>query len=165
MPLFHATTSILELNQPKTAPIRTLTRIQARIDREFDQLKPAAAISRSGALFAGDDPVFCAAYLVSERGTAETPINVYRVQMVNPSLHHPMYLVSYARHFLEKLEVLTNIISEYWMPTQSWKCWEYLAASMTPVAMEPTPDGQTKHGVVAQYSHDATLALKLWPKP
>lgn len=163
MPLFHATTLILELNQPKTAHVRNLTEIQARIEREFDQLRPAARISRSEARFAGDDPAFCAAYLVSEPLPAETPIYIYCVQMVGSPSQHPMCLVSYARHFVEDREVLIKIISEYWAPTQSWKCWEYPSSSITPVAIEPTPDTNAIAGAKFRYGKDLDLAQRLWP--
>jgi hypothetical protein len=164
-PLFHATAAVLKLHQPMLARIRTVCKDQARIDWEFDRLRPPAiSVSRSTALFAGDDPQFCATYLASETKTAGNPVNIYRVEMVAPS-KHPMYLVSYARFVLDDKETLTKIIREYWAPTHPWKCWEYPTESMTPVAIEPTPDGKTKCGVTARYSGDASLAMKLWPKP
>ena len=162
MPLFHATTSIEKLDQPKTAHVRTLTEIQARIDKEFDQHRPDATLSRSGALFAGDDPPFCAAYLVTERRTATDAIHIYRVEMSAP-IKHPMCLADYTKHFLEDKATLTKIIREYWIPTASWKCWEYLASSMTPVAMEPTPDANAIAGARFRYGADLDLARRLWP--
>jgi hypothetical protein len=163
MHLFHATIADLKLHQPRLAHVRTVCKRQARIDCEFDQLRPPAiSVFRSTALFAGDDPQFCATYLASESKTSGKPIHIYRVEMPSPS-KHPMYLTTYAISFLEDKATLAKIIQEYWTPSQIWECWEYIAESMIPVAIEPTPDGQTKLGIIARYSNDASLAMKLWP--
>lgn len=113
---FHATIADLKLLRPRLTHTRNVCGQQTEIDLEFDRLRPPAiSIARSTALFAGDDPEFCAAYLVAENKNVGTPIRIYRVLMTNSS-RHPMCLVSYARHFLDDRELLAKIISEYWKP-------------------------------------------------
>jgi hypothetical protein len=161
--LYHATTAVLDLHQELQSRLRPRTEQKTRLDCEFDQLRPTTIhFSRSIALFAGDNPLFCANYLFSEVKDSGKPIHIYRVNMPQPS-KHPMYLIHHAVHFLEDEPKLTQIIKEYWNPTYPWKCWEYLSNSMTPLAIEETPDSNTLLGVKKKYSDDSSFARKLWP--
>ena len=163
-PLYHATMAVLDLQQEMQSHIRSLTELQARVESAFNQLRPnTIPFSRSAALFAGDNPFFCANYLVLEARNSDKPIYIYRVDMTQPS-KHPMYLINHAKHFLEDNVKLTQIIQEYWKPTYCWECWEYLSRAMTPIAIEPTPDPTTLLGIKKKYSDDSSRAMKLWPR-
>jgi hypothetical protein len=162
-PLYHADHADLDFQQEMQSCLRPRTEQQTRLDFEFDQLRPTTIhFSRSVAWFAGDDPLFCANYLFMKEKDSGKPNHIYRVNMTQPS-KHPMYLIGHAVHFLEDKAKLTQIIKEYWNPTYPWKCWEYLSASMTPLAIEATPDFNTLFGVKKKYSDDSSLAMKLWP--
>ena len=161
-PLYHATHANLDLQQELQSRLRPRTEQKTRLDCEFDQLRPTTIhLSRSVAWFSGDDPLFCANYLLMEARVSGKPIHIYRVDMSQPS-KHPMYLIHHAVHFLEDKANLSQIIKEYWNPTYPWKCWEYLSASMTPLAVEATPDSNTLLGVKKKYSDDSSVAMKLW---
>ena len=161
--LYHANHANLDLQQELQSRLRPRTEQQSRLDFEFDQLRPTTIhFSRSVAWFAGDDPLFCANYLFVEGKDSGKPNHIYRVNMPQPS-KHPMYLIRHAQHFLEEKMNLAQIIKEYWNPTYSWKCWEYLSVSMTPLAIEATPDPNILFGVKKKYSDDSSHAMKLWP--
>ena len=76
-----------------------------------------------------------------------------------------MCLISHARLFIEDKATLTKIIQEYWNPTHAWMCWEYLASSITPIAIEPTPDTNAIAGAKFRYGKDIDFAQKHWPDP
>lgn len=162
MHLFHATISKLELNQRKNACRRALDANKAAVDKEFDALKPSSFVPRAKALFGSDNPQFCLYYLRQECPKMRDCIHVYKIEMHAPA-KHPIALVGYAQHFFNHKETLAEIIKEYWEPSQIWSCWEYISMSMTPVAVEPTPDGITLLGVKSQYSIDMAQAKRLWP--
>jgi hypothetical protein len=141
----------------------------AKLEDQFEKLRPRDAHSRRSAYYACESLSECAAYLLGEEeqsvvidgGRGQTR-KYYRVEMERP-LRTAMALVYRASTKRNDAATLQSIIREYWHPTKSWAFWEFLSPCMKVVEVCSNP-GLIEVAVAWEtYRHDSNLAKELFP--
>jgi hypothetical protein len=135
MPLFHASRDVFSENQVVTASSPTTYYADAVV--ALEQQRPACAPSRSVCVFASDNSEFAAFFLLRQQ-VPSAQIRLYEVEMPT-NWRAPFALVHALQRRLEKSQVGSALVAEYWKPVMSWKFWEVFGPEMRINRLVATP--------------------------
>jgi hypothetical protein len=161
MLLYHASGHIYKSGDGIIGSTRTnLSAAQLRAEQQLAGFAPPHSQSRLSARFASDSAALSARYWESEaKGCAEK--HLYRVCAEQTSWH-PMALVDVAANSTDAA-TLAVVAKEYWTPTRTWRCLEYLAQELEVIEEIDWPNTLEMSGALFSFGEDRAEALRLRP--
>jgi len=159
--LFHASRHRYAPGERLVSAVRD----ELSVDRQESEdrlakVAPSGMQSRLSARYASDSANFAALYWSSEARPGDER-HLYRVRAATAS-RHPMALVDVAARERDEA-TFAAIAGEYWQPTRTWRCWEYLCSEIEILEKLPWPDAGLLAGASFAFGEDRAEAKRLRP--
>ena len=107
---------------------KSLDASKKNVEEELELSRPKEIVSRKKCIFCFDDPIYCKRFAQSQY--PKNDIYVYKVAVFGGYGDFPMYIIGKLEALLKSEEDISRQLKEYWNPTKSWKCREYIGREM-----------------------------------
>lgn len=166
MILFHASYNQFEVGQTYLADSDTPYFLEKQaqgmdwVDLLLNKYKPVSAPPRQRTFFACDSVENCFAFISNRPRVGETPI-YYKVEMENPA-KGVMCITDIFRKVDRDDPNIPVYAQEYWTPTQEWRYFEYMSASMKILEIVDEPEFILKIRGKENYTSDRDLRIRMF---